>query len=263
MGRGTDARKKEAVGGVCDVSVGTCGYHGRSDQSRNGEGSHRSCHSLLSRRCAALIILPPQVHGFMTSVRFFLLVTSILLPFVLVGCDSGGATGSAGGDTAIFNANSPIPPTVEYEFEYDQNDRVDGSDFVEVTSNSTDDLEDVLDDNGGFRRSSIVSARVDSVKFSQVSPKNNEPSAPKFVFDNLRRASVFLGTDANGAQIAEGEFDPNSDAEEVSLSRITTDVTQTIKNGSTKAFLRLEVSDISRKDIVDVKVFYRIKVEGV
>jgi hypothetical protein len=196
----------------------------------------------------------------MTNVRLSLLL-AVLLPLVLVGCDA------AGGDTATFTVeNTPSddkvePPIADYLFEYDSNDQVDGQELVEVVSESSDNLGDAL---RGFNRSDIISARIESVNFIRVSPDSETNSVPKFAFDNLLRATVFLGTGDSGVQIADDTFDPSDDADEVSLTVTTSDVTSTVKNGSTKAFLRLETDgDITRTDRVRVKVFYEITVSGV
>ena len=196
----------------------------------------------------------------MTTNRFFLLLAAIVLPLVFVGCDAVGG----GGDTATFNAGSTFPPTVVYQFEYDSSNQVAGRDLVEVVSSAADNLGDVLSDNG-FDRGTVVSARVDSVRFIQVSDPGKEGApAPKFVFDNLLGADVFLGTDENGVQIASGNFDPNDTSEEVTLGVTTRDVTQVVKNGATRAFLRLETTgDVTRTDRVNVEVYYEITVSGV
>jgi hypothetical protein len=198
-----------------------------------------------------------QSHDFMTNVRPSLLL-AVLLPLVLVGCDA------AGGDTATFTVeNTPPgeddePPVADYLFEYDSDDQVDGQELVEVVSESSDNLGDAL---RKFNRSDIVSARIESVNFIRVSPDSETSSVPKFALDNLRRATVVLGTSDSGVQIADGTFDPNDDADEVPLTVTTSDVTSTVKNGSTKAFLRLETDgDITRTDRVRVKVFYEITV---
>jgi len=190
---------------------------------------------------------------------FFLLLSSAGLMLLVVGCDATGAEG-----TAVLNAGSVVPPTVEYRFEYDSDDQVDGQNLVRVRANGADNLGDVLLENG-FRRGDVVSARVDSVKFIRVSAKRKEgPPLPKFVFDNLLGADVFLGTGTSGPQIASGNFDPNDDADEVRLGVETADVTEVVQEGATSAFLQLETSgDITRTDRVDVTVYYRIEVEGV
>lgn len=201
----------------------------------------------------------PQPHSLMTTVRLSLLLAVLLLPLILVGCDA------AGGDKATFSENSEIPPTVEYEFEYDASNQVQGRNLVEVISGSADNLDGVLRENGGFSRSSIVSASVDSVAFIQVSPpEEDERSNSKFIFTDLAGAEVFLGNDDSGVRIAQGEFEPTDRRDRVLLSVATKNVTEKIKTGSTKAFLRLETSEsLKQKDIVAVKVFYKITVSGV
>ncbi|MFB6249340.1 MAG: hypothetical protein ABEL97_12300 [Salinibacter sp.] len=181
------------------------------------------------------------------------------LILLLVGCDAAGT-----GDTAILNADSVEPPIVEYRFEYDPSDQVDGQDLVRVKSNGTDNLGEVLRLNG-FRRSDVVSARIDSVKFVQVSAKRKAgPPTPKFVFDNLLSADVFLGPSTDGPKIASGDFDPNDDSDVVPLQVERADVTEIVKEGATSASLQLGTSgDITRTDRVDVTVYYRIEVKGV
>jgi hypothetical protein len=190
---------------------------------------------------------------------FFLLLLVVGGAFLVAGCD---VTGSQG--TAILNADSVEPPTVDYRFEYDSDDQVDGQNLVRVGSDGADNLGDVLRDNG-FQRSDVVSARIDSVKFIQVSAKRKEGRpVPNFVFDNLLRAEVFLGTSTSAPQIAGGDFDPNDEAEEVLLGVETTEVTGVVQEGAVSALLQLETSgDITRTDRVDVRVYYRIEVSGV
>ncbi len=180
-----------------------------------------------------------------------LLLSAIVFPLLLVGCDSVGTE-----DTAVFNAASPIPPVVEYDFRYTSED-VNGQQ-VEVVSNATDNLGSVLDRNG-FSRADVVSAEVDSVVLRrQSSPALIQPK----VFDYLRGAEVYLGTDASGTRIADDEFATTQ--QEVSLRVSTADVTSDVKNGSTRGFLRLDVSeDVPGEDVVDVTVYYSIEVSGV
>ncbi|PSQ97107.1 MAG: hypothetical protein BRD55_04170 [Bacteroidetes bacterium SW_9_63_38] len=193
----------------------------------------------------------------MISTRLSLLCAALLFPLVLAGCDA------AGGDTATFNANTSPAPVAEYLFEYDSDDQVDGQGLVKVTSGSSDNLGDVLQ-TLGFSRSSIVSAKIDSVEFIQVSNPKEETSTQKFVFDNLLKADVFLGTSESGLQIASGSFDPDDESEEVLLGITNKDATQVVQNGATKAFLRLGTNgDITRTDRVRAKVYYEITVSGV
>jgi len=188
-----------------------------------------------------------------------LLLPVVVGAFLVAGCD---ATGSQG--TAILNADSVEPPTVDYRFEYDSDDQVEGQNLVRVGSDGADNLGNVLRENG-FQRSDVVSARIDSVKFIRVSAKRKEGRpASKFVFDNLLKADVFLGTSTSSPRIASGDFDPNDDAEEVLLGVETRNVTGVVQQGATSAFLQLETSgDITRTDRVDVRVYYRIEVSGV
>jgi len=188
-----------------------------------------------------------------------LLLSAAGLAILVAGCDATGAE-----DTAVLNANSVAPPTVEYRFEYESSDQVDGQNVVRVRSSGEDNLGGVLRENG-FQRSDVVSARVDSVKFVRVSAKRKEERpTPKFAFDNLLSADVFLGTSTDGTQIASGSFDPNDDADEVRLGVETANVTQVVREGATSAFLELGTSgDITRTDRVDVTVYYRIEVGGV
>jgi hypothetical protein len=82
------------------------------------------------------------------------------------------------------------------------------------------------------------------------------------VFDYLSGAAVFLGTDASGKRIADATF--NTTQQEIRLDVATSNVTEEIRNGSKRAFLRLTASEnVPEEDVVDVTVYYRIEVEGV
>lgn len=180
--------------------------------------------------------------------------------FLLVGCDSGGT------ETVVLNANSPAPPTVEYEFRY-TSDNLNGNSRVEVASQNPDNLTSVLRNNG-FSRSDVVSAQVDSVTLERISAAGTQRAAvtPK-VFQYLLGAEVYLGDDDAGPKIAEGQF--QTTRRFVSLPVSTRNVTPTVQEGATPTFLRLEVQDPSsvpdapNQDAVEVVVYYRIEVEGV
>jgi hypothetical protein len=175
----------------------------------------------------------------------------LVLSLLLAGCDSAGTEG-----TAVLNATSPVPPTVEYEFRY-TSENVNGQQ-VEVVSENSDNLGPVLTQNG-FSRADVVSARVDSVTLRrQSSPASIRPK----VFNYLSGAEVYLGADDSGKRIADDEFATTQ--QEISLRVSTSDVTEEVKGGSTRAFLRLEASDdVPSNDVVDVTVYYRIEVGGV
>lgn len=178
------------------------------------------------------------------SLAFVLLAGSL----VLAGCDFAAA-----GSTAVLNADSDIPPTVRYEFQYDPSD-VTGEGRVAVESEGTDDLGEVLSDNGGFSRGDVVAARIDSVVIERL-------SAPTFGY--LTGADVHLGTSGSGPQIASGEFSTSQESARLSVTSPT--VTGIVQRGATSAFARLDVDDPENviADRVAVVVYYRLEVEGV
>lgn len=181
-----------------------------------------------------------------SSLRVF----ALLLALLVAGCDAAGPA-----DTVILNANSPEPPTVEYTFDYKTN----GANAIEVQSGNTDDLSSILSTNG-FRRTDVVSARVDSVQLERISPK----AAPvRKVFDYLTGTTLYLGPDANSPRIAEGAI--QSTNRTVPLPVRTADVTDVVKSGETPAFLRLSTgNDVpDRRDRVTATVYFRIEVQGV
>lgn len=178
------------------------------------------------------------------------IVTSLAIIVGLTGCDSLGSS-----ETVILSANQDIPPTVEYDFRYSSDNVSNDGQRVDVVSESTDNLDAVLRDNG-FGRSDIISARVDSVKME----RQSSPAQIRKVFDYLSGASVFLGSDASGPQIATRT--PLPFEERVKMEVSTSNVTDEIKSGAKKAFLRLEASDeVPSEDKIEVTVFYRIEVQ--
>jgi hypothetical protein len=184
-----------------------------------------------------------------------LLLSSALLAVFVVGCDSVGSE-----ETAILNADSPAPPTVEYEFRYTSDDVSSDGEEVEVVSEGGDNLGSVLTQNG-FSRDDVTSARVDSVTLRRQSSPTSSGVQPK-VFDYLSGAALFLGTDASGKRIAEDQF--NTTQRKIRLGIANSNVTTEVKTGSTRAFLRLTASDqVPEEDVVDVTVYYRIEVQGV
>ncbi len=179
-----------------------------------------------------------------------LFATAIAMTVVLAGCD---ATGSE--ETAIFNAASPFPPTVEYDFVYDA-DNVNSSGQVEVTSRNEDNLTSILSDNG-FDRGDVRSARVDSVVLDGISLEQPTGAVSK-VFGYLTGAEVFLGADETGTRIADDNF--SADGGTVRLGGGTRDVTDVVRGGSTKAFLRLDTDEeVTEQDRVEVTVYFRIE----
>lgn len=166
---------------------------------------------------------------------------------VLTSCDLAAA-----GNTAILNAASSIPPTVEFTFEYTPDDVTGGR--VEVVSEGTDDLRSTLSQNG-FSRSDVVSARVDSVLIERLSAQT---------FEYLTGADIYLGTSTSGPQIGAGQF--STDQESATLNVPTRTVTSIVKKGSTRAFASLDPDDpnnVPDPDRVKVIVYFQIEVEGV
>lgn len=186
----------------------------------------------------------PKTVGPRASLALVLLVMGL----VLTSCDIA-TTGS----TAILNAESAIPPRVDYTFEYTPSD-VAGDSRVEVVSEERDELKGILSKNG-FSRTDVVSAEIDSVSIERL-------SAPTFEY--ITGADIYLGTDASGPHIATGTVRPSQ--ESALLDVPTKTVTDLVKQGRTNAFARIAVSDRSRipdVDRVGVTVFFRIEVKGV
>jgi hypothetical protein len=181
-----------------------------------------------------------------------LLVAIAGLVLLLTGCDATGPT-----DTVIFNANSPIPPTVEYTFDYETS----GDRSIGVVSQEADSLGSILELNG-FGRADVASARVDSVKLERLTSPETVSATPK-VFDYLTGATLYLGSSADGARIATASF--QTTAPSVRLPVDGSSVTNVVTNGRSNAFLQLSTtSDVPvRRDKVQVTVYFRIEVQGV
>jgi hypothetical protein len=186
-----------------------------------------------------------------------LLSSAAVLALLLVGCD---ATGPA--DTVILNANSPIPPTVEYTFVYD----TEGRQQIGVRSLNADTLGAILQRNG-FSRADVRSARVERVVLERRSDPGASAAiagdaAPK-VFEYLTGATLYLGPDASGVQIASTIVD--TDNRTLPLTVTTANVTDAVKRGHQPAFLELAAAEgvPSRRDRVRVTVDFRIEVQGV
>jgi hypothetical protein len=170
---------------------------------------------------------------------------------LLTGCDSGGNGGSI-----VLNANSPVPPTIQYSFTYSSDDANDDG-VVEVISSEADALDNVFRQNG-VSRSSVVRARIDSVELERQSTTG--PSATPKVFRYLAGAEVFLGSDASAPRIAARQFQTTDRT--VTLNVQIADVTSVVQAGSTPALLRLTANspdDIPLLERVRLTVFYTIE----
>lgn len=180
--------------------------------------------------------------------RAFLAIVVLAGSLVLVRCDLA-ATGS----TAVLNAESAIPPTVEYTFEYASSD-VTGEGEVAVVSEEQDDLGDILSQNG-FSRADVVSAEIDSVSIERLSAQT---------FGYVTGADLYLGMNAEGPHVGTGTFQTSQESARLDIPTKT--VTGLVKEGSTNTFARLDVGDRSNVpslDRVGVTVFFRIEVGGV
>lgn len=196
----------------------------------------------------------------MMTDRVFLLLAAFVLPLVFVGCDAAGG----GGDTATFNAGSTVPPTVEYRVRYTSENVSSNGQIVEDSSNAADNLTNILETNG-FGRGNVVSARVDSVAIESFSSASSAQQSK--VFSYLRGVTVFLGTNpGTRTEIASGQFTTTQDRVTLSGPDLSNqNVTQAVKEGAKKVFLRLDASGgtVPSEDALDLFVYYTITVEGV
>lgn len=181
------------------------------------------------------------------------LFSIVLLAFVLAGCD---ATGSS--DTVILNESSPTPPTVEYTFEYTPDDVNQGGEVV-VTSDGSDDLGTVLQDNG-FSRSNVVSASVDRVELFGRSPQGSSAK----IYNYVRRAQIYFPESAS-SPVAEGEISTPDGPAQVSLDVTNGEVTEAVKEGAQRALLRMDTQQGGFSELyrAEARVYFRIELEGV
>lgn len=179
------------------------------------------------------------------AVRASLFVVLLTGGLVLTSCDL-----SSTGGTIILNANSSVPPTVQYRFRYTQGDATEGGQVGVIAMIESDDLDGILTANG-VNRDQVVSARVDSVLVDPVSTTS------------LSAGNVHLGTDADGPQIASVTFPSGGEAPVLDASR--TSVTSAVKAGTSKTFGRFSVDDPSSipagGSAVRATVYFRIEAE--
>ncbi|PSQ80848.1 MAG: hypothetical protein BRD41_04215 [Bacteroidetes bacterium QS_1_63_11] len=180
------------------------------------------------------------------AIRVSFLVVLFVGGLVLTGCDLSSA-----GNTIIVDANSSVPPTIQYRFQYTQDDATEGGQVEDVATIESDDLDDVLAPNGVVSRDQVVSAQVDSVQVDPVSTTS------------LSSADIHLGTDADGPQIASVSFP--SGGEEAVVDAGRTPVTGAVKAGASKTFGRFRMEDPSRipdgGSVVRATVYFQIEAE--
>lgn len=179
------------------------------------------------------------------AIRASLLVVLFVGGLVLTSCDL-----SSTGGTIILNANSSLPPTVQYRFAYTQDDATEGGQVNVVSTIESDDLDEILTANG-VNRDQVVSAQVDSVRVDPVSTTS------------LSSADMHFGTDPSGPQIASVTFPSGGGDAVVDVSR--TPVTDAVKAGASKTFGRFSVEDPSSipsgGSAVRADVYFRIEAE--
>jgi len=179
------------------------------------------------------------------AIRVSFLVVLFVGGLLLTSCDL-----SSTGGTIILNANSSVPPTVQYRFAYTQDDATEGGQVEVVATIESDDLDEILTANG-VNRDQVVSAQVDSVRVEPVSTTS------------LSSADIHLGTDADGPQIASVTFPSGGEEAVVDASR--TPVTGAVKAGASKTFGRFRVEDPSSipggGNAVRADVYFQIEAE--
>lgn len=175
---------------------------------------------------------------------FLVLVVLLVGSMVWTSCDVASAS-----STAILNANSSIPPTVHHRFAFTESDGTGQDGEVAVRSElQSDDLDAILSDNLGARRADVVSARIDSVRVTRVSP------------ESLTDAELFLGQSAEAPPVATVDFQPDGPSTVVDDRQRT--VTAAVRNGVERLFGRFRMENL-RSGAVRARVYYRLEVEGV
>jgi hypothetical protein len=156
---------------------------------------------------------------------------------VLTSCDL-----ASGGSTLILNANLPNPPTVQYRFEYTQEDVTNGGQVEVPSTIKGDDLETIIEENGGNQ---VIAARVDSVEVRRVSASS------------LTAADLYLGTDASGPLIGSVQFETDQDVVRDTDAKTVTDA---VKQGKGKTFAQFRVDDPEGFSVVRADVYFWVKV---
>jgi len=179
------------------------------------------------------------------GIRASIFCVLLLEGLVLIGCDLSSSAG-----TVILNANSSVPPIVEYRFGYTQEDATSEGQVDVGSMIESETLDEILATNG-VTREQVVSVRVDSVRVDPVSTTS------------LSTVDLHLGTDTSGPRIAQVAFPSEGDDPVVDRSRTT--VTGAVKAGATRTFGRFRVDDPSGippgGSVVRATVYFRIEAE--
>jgi hypothetical protein len=189
------------------------------------------------------------------TVRHRLPVIALAAAVLLLapGCDTTGAN-----ETIEISGTSPIPPEIEYVFEYAREDVSGGTVVVSSTPERSGEhptLDAVLEANGGYARSDVRAASVERVVIDDETTTSGEqaptvqPAPERRVFRYLSQARISLGGD-DGPVVARGQVpdDGPDDLDVVSGA----DVLAAIQaGGPTRAALELDVespSDVPTQD---------------
>ena len=199
-----------------------------------------------------------NIHYLLPRSRSLAGLIALALLLVLSGCDAGGS----GSETIVLS--DPINPTeASVEFTYNA-DQLSGGE-ISVTSAEQDQLASVLSAYG-YRRSDVVSARVEEVRLERLSaPSTVSKAMPQAkVFNYLSRVEVYFGSSTDAPLV--GQREPIPQDAEVSLSLgPDRDVTSQVKSGATRSLLRLLISDPDQigggGDRVRVEIRFRIEVQ--
>jgi hypothetical protein len=167
---------------------------------------------------------------------------------LMPGCDTTGAN-----ETIELSGDSPIPPEIEYVFEYAREDVNDGTVVVSATperSGETPTLDAVLEENGGYTRSDVQAASVEKVVIDDASTTAGlqalpaQPAPDRRVFRYLRQAQISLNGEG-GPVVARGEVSDDG-PDDLAIASGASDVLAAIQSGSpTRSTLELDVQDPS------------------
>jgi len=213
------------------------------------QGFAPSCAPVPSRTSSLLSMIPMPASRFL---RFRILPGLVALALIAVtgACDTAA---NEPDDTRILNV--PDKPTVvTYEFQYDPSRAVDGE--VDAVSVNTDNLGSIIGDYG-YSRSDVVSATVSEII---VRESVGAQVSVRKLYEYVNQIALYLGNDSTGPVVAEPQnVDPSG--VDVLLNAANTDVTSTVRSGSTPAFLVIDVQNTTdTQGFIEAEVRFTIEV---